>query len=133
MPIDDVATLRFGDEDPTHAELSQPRRYDASPLWIELPFAHISDGTRAPLARGVVLLLCNDLCNRPGKTPVRCGTHAGHLGSTLRLVARYQPLDQRFRSWGGVDSNHRPTDYESGSWGGADLQEFLNILVRSIT
>jgi hypothetical protein len=45
---------------------------------------------------------------------------------------QYQRLDQRFRLWGGVDSNHRPTDYESGSWQGADLQEFLNLLVRSI-
>jgi transposase InsO family protein len=25
-----------GDEDPTHSELSQPRRFDASPLWMEM-------------------------------------------------------------------------------------------------
>jgi hypothetical protein len=40
--------------------------------------------------------------------------------------------EQGVSSWGGVDSNHRPTDYESGTWEGADLQEFLNLLVRSI-
>jgi len=50
--VDDVAALRCGDEDPTHPELPQPRRYDASPLWIELPFAHISDATRRPLTPG---------------------------------------------------------------------------------
>jgi hypothetical protein len=35
--------------------------------------------------------------------------------------------------WGGLDSNQRPTDYESENKEGADLQEFLNLLVRSIT
>jgi hypothetical protein len=37
------------------------------------------------------------------------------------------------RLWGGEDSNLRPTDYESGNKEGADLQEFLNLLVKSIT
>ena len=38
----------------------------------------------------------------------------------------------RVSEWGGLDSNQRPTDYESGNREGADLQEFLNLLVRSI-
>jgi len=46
---------------------------------------------------------------------------------------RKSPSDQGFSSWGGEDLNLRPTDYESGNWEGADLQEFLNLLVRSIT
>jgi hypothetical protein len=48
-------------------------------------------------------------------------------------MATNQPRDLRLQTWGGQDSNLRPTDYESGSWEGADLQEFLNVLVRSIT
>jgi hypothetical protein len=36
------------------------------------------------------------------------------------------------KQWGGEDLNLRPADYESGIWEGADLQEFLNLLVRSI-
>jgi hypothetical protein len=35
--------------------------------------------------------------------------------------------------WGGEDSNLRAADYESGHAQGVDLQEFLNLLVRSIT
>jgi hypothetical protein len=41
--------------------------------------------------------------------------------------------DQWFLSWGGEDLNLRPTDYESANREGADLEEFLNLLVRSIT
>jgi hypothetical protein len=37
------------------------------------------------------------------------------------------------KQWGGEDSNLRPTDYESGNKEGADLQEFMNLLIRSIT
>jgi hypothetical protein len=36
-------------------------------------------------------------------------------------------------AWGGEDLNLRPTDYESGHAQALDLQEFLNLLVRSIT
>jgi hypothetical protein len=41
-------------------------------------------------------------------------------------------VERRASIVGGLDSNQRPTDYESGIWEGADLQEFLNLLVRSI-
>src|ERR671918_2830209 len=49
-----------------------------------------------------------------------------------RPAPQKQPADLGFLSWGGVDSNHRRTDYESANREGADLQQLLNVLVRSI-
>jgi hypothetical protein len=60
----------------------------------------------------ITALLCNDLCNRPGKTRVRCRTPAGHLGSKNLPAGPEQCPDQSFCLWGGLDSNQRPTDYE---------------------
>jgi len=59
----------------------------------------------------------------------------GHRGTHATRAAgagREQAPDQRVSSWGGEDSNLRPTDYESAIWEGADLQELLELLVRSI-
>ena len=48
-------------------------------------------------------------------------------GAEVELARRVAKIasDQRFRSWGGVDSNHRPTDYESALWEGAVSEAVL--------
>jgi hypothetical protein len=50
------------------------------------------------------------------------------LGSAVPRLS----LTLGFYLWGGVDSNHRPADYEFATRQAADLQELLDLLVRSI-
>jgi hypothetical protein len=62
-----------------------------------------------------------------------CGLSAVPTSSSYLLEDENSGRDQGVSSWGGEDSNLRPTDYESGHAQALDLQEFLNLRVRSIT
>jgi hypothetical protein len=71
-----------------------------------------------------------DLREGPSERKSESGQEVGVRAQVRRPD---QPFDQPFCPWGGLDSNQRPTDYESANREGADLEEFLNLLVRSIT